>query len=286
MAARNNKGFTVIELLVIIIILGIILSISLPISINLVSWKSTLYLPRTYHQNIKDIVVRPVNFNGFKKNRGSIFNKESRIAILSFKQPDQTQAGALISDMFTALLQKEGYQVLERENIDKVLREQEIIESRKTSLTDLEIADRLGNLISADYMVFGAVTLYQVKPQSVLLPVRIRDEDRDEYEKDYLKYKERYMNRTRFMFWLSEEEKSKQFRRKIQPLSLQELDRQYGERTKKESHIIASIGVSAKVVDVKSGEIVWLGQGETNDLNVVDATRRILEDFLYSIQHN
>lgn len=284
MAAKKNRGFTLIEFLVVIVIIGSVLSISLPIFINLVSWKSTLYLPRTYHEDVQNIVVRPVNFNGFKKNRGNIFNKESRIAILAFKEPDQTQAGALISDMFTALLEEEGYTVLERDNIDKVLREQEIIESRKTSLTDLEIANRLGSLISADYMIFGAVTLYQVKPQSVLLPVRIRDEDRDEYGKDYLKYKERYMNRMRLMFWVSEEEKSKQFRRKIQPLSLEKLEQQYGERTKKESHVIASIGVSAKVVDVKSGKIVWLGQGETNDFNVVDATRRILEDFLFSIQ--
>jgi len=286
MKDRKESGFTLIELLVVVVILGILLAIAIPSVIKAYGWKNTLYLPRTYHEKVENIVIRPVNFNGFKQVKESIFSKNSRIAILVFKDPEKTQAGALISDMFTAFLEQEGYQVLERDNIDRVLSEQQIIEGGSTNLTDLEIAKRLGKLVSADYMIFGAVTLYQVSSQVVALPIRIKDEDREDYEKDYSTYKKRYINGPHLNFWVSKEDRGKQFRRKLQISSLEELEDKYNSRLKTEFHVIASIGVSAKVVDVKSGKILWLGQGETNDFDVVSATRRILVEFLNSIQEN
>jgi len=36
------------------------------------------------------------------------------------------------------------------------------------------------------------------------------------------------------------------------------------------------IGATAKVVDVKSGQIVWMGQAEAHDFTLVDASQRII----------
>ena len=185
--------------------------------------------------------------------------------------------------MFSSVLQEKGYQVVERTNIEQVLREQTLIGEKRTDLSDLDVANRLGKLKAADYMIFGAVTLYQVEPQTIQLPIRIKNEDRNDYEKEYNKYKERYVDKS-IAFWVSREDKIKQLRTVTNVLSLPELETELKKNYIPDSRVIASVGISAKVVDARKGEIVWLGQAETNSFTTVDATRRILDEFLASIQ--
>jgi len=67
-------------------------------------------------------------------------------------------------------------------------------------------------------------------------------------------------------------------------LSLSELDTELKKTYISDARVIASVGISAKVIDVSKGEIIWLGQSETNDFTTVSATRRILDQFFSSIQ--
>jgi len=52
----------------------------------------------------------------------------------------------------------------------------------------------------------------------------------------------------------------------------------------RQTSTIASIGISAKVVDVRNARIVWMGQAETNDFTLVGGADRLVATFLASIQ--
>lgn len=240
------------------------------------------YYPRTKYGTIEEFVIQPPKINSIKTTDKNVLKKGSKVAVFSFKSPSETQAGSLISDMFSSLLQKKSYRVVERDNIDRILREQNIIEGEKTNLSDLEVANRLGKLIAADYMIFGAVTLYSSEPQRVYLPIGINKDDRDSYEKRYSKYRDQKVNDWRI--WMSREDKIDELRAKERVLSIPELEEELQKSSKITTRVIASVGITAKIVDVKKGEIIWLGQAETTDFTTVGATQRILDTFYESMQ--
>ncbi|MDZ4786783.1 MAG: CsgG/HfaB family protein [bacterium] len=277
---RNNEGFTLIELLVLIFVLLTLFGI-------LVGLRgcaaSPPYFPRTDYGSAQEVVIKPANVNVIKLVKGSLFQKESKIAVFKFDSPNTTQGGALVSDMFSTLLQQKGFKVVERDNIDRILREQKLILEGKTIVSDLEVARRLGQLIAADYMVFGTVTLYQAEPQSIYIPIKIKKEDREEYEKEYTEYRDKYVN-SWLSFWVPKDKKIKQLREDAKVLSISEIETELGKLAKNESRVIATVGISSKVVDVKSGGIIWQGQGEANDFTTVNASKRVLEDFIKAMQ--
>lgn len=286
---KNNRGFTLVELLIVIISLGIIFSVSVKPFVNFLDdlglvWVNDLALPRTYYENVENLVIKPVSFNSFKTSKNSLLkDKNTKIAILSFKDPKYTEAGSFASDMFASLFKKKGYQIIERDKVDKIIREQKIMQTGETELTNLEIAEKIGKIKAADYMIFGAVTLYQVQPRTIAIPKQIKEQDRKDYEQSYIEYRERYVNGWHLDFWRSKEQRRKQFRRKVNIPSLQDLEDTYKTQSKTESRVIASIGLSVKLVDVNTGKILWLAQGETNDFDIVNATRRIITKFIESI---
>ena len=247
-------------------------------------FKRTPYLPRTDYGTPEDVIIKPVNLNTVKLKKEPLFKNGNKVAVFQFSSPNQTQGGSLISDMFSSLLQEKGFNVVERNNIEQILREQKIVGEGRTTLNDLGIAQRLGKLIAADYMVFGAVTLYQTEPQAIYLPIKIRTTDRDEYEKEYLEYRDWFVNNP-ISFWIPKSEKIKKLRTDYEVLSLDELDNELVKTSRIETRVISSVGISVKIVDVKNVQIIWLGQGETNDFTSVSATRRILEEFFKSIQN-
>jgi hypothetical protein len=240
------------------------------------------YFPRTEYGTSEEVVVRPVSPNTVKLREGELFEEGSKVAVFQFQSPDMTQGGALVSDMFSSLLQEQGFSVVERDNIDSILREQNLVGENRTSLSDLQVADRLGKLTAADYMVFGSVTLYQAEPQTIYIPIRVKEEDRNDYEEEYSKYRRSYLNS--WDFWVPRERKIKRLREEANVFSLSEIETELTKTSKQEFRVIASVGISAKVVDVRRGEIIWLGQGETNDFTTVNATQRILNEFIKSIQ--
>ena len=117
------------------------------------------FFPRTYYEDVSNVVIQDVNVYSVQTVDSPVLNKGSRIAVLNFRSPLDSQGGVLISDIFASLLIGDGYQVLEREKIEKLLTEQNLIISGNATISDLDIAQRLGNLESVDYMILGAVTL-------------------------------------------------------------------------------------------------------------------------------
>ena len=119
--------------------------------------------------------------------------------------------------------------------------------------------------------------------QTIYIPVHLNQEDLIEYKEEYEKYREWYLNKL-LPFKEPKRERIKQLRSGKNILSQEELEDAYSNLQKPEFQVVASVSVSAKIVDVKSGEIIWLGQGATNDFTLVGATQRILEKFIEFIQ--
>lgn len=242
------------------------------------------YLPTVSFADVAEVVIKPANVNTFRLVDTPLFKEKTKIAVFNFEAPEGTQGGVLASDMFTSILESQAVgEVIERDNIDKILEEQSLLDKGRSALSDLEIASRLGKLVAADYMLFGTVTLYQSDPQTVYLPIKIDGEDIEDYNEEYQKYKEWYLKKI-IPLGEPKTERIKRMRNEENVFSLEELEDEYGDLSKAEFQVIASVGISAKVVDVKNGQIVWLGQGTTNDFTIVNATRRILEDFIKSMQ--
>lgn len=243
------------------------------------------YFPSVAFADAAEVIIKPVNVNTFRLMDTPLFEEKTKIAVFNFEAPEGTQGGVLASDMFTSLLESQGLgEVIERDNIDKILGEQSILDKGRSALSDLEIASRLGKLVAADYMLFGTVTLYESTPQTVYLPIKIdKKEEIEDYNKEYQKYKDWYLKKI-LPLGEPKTERIKRMRNEENVFSLEELEDEYGDLSKAEFQVIASVGISAKVVDVKTGQIVWLGQGSTNDFTIVNATRRILKDFIKSMQ--
>jgi curli biogenesis system outer membrane secretion channel CsgG len=245
------------------------------------------YPPRLYFEDVENVVIQPISVYSVKNFQGALFDENSRIAVINFRSPEDTQGGVLVSDMFASILRREGFQVFERDRIERILDEQQLAQEGRLALSDSDIADILGGLESVDYMIFGAVTIYESEPQSIYLPVRIRDEDRERYEEQYTAYRNWYINDwfpLRLSYFESEEEKTRMIRSVEGVWSLEDLEEEINKFSRRESRVIATVGISAKIVDVRTGTIVWTGQSETVDFTLVNGSERILNGFLASIQ--
>jgi pilus assembly protein Flp/PilA len=244
------------------------------------------YPPRFFYGSVEDVVIQDIGISSVKIHEGPIFDQDARIAIYMFESPEETQGGVLVSDMFSSLLREKGYQVFERSQIERLLSEQELIEEGRVSATDLDVAERLGKLETVDYMIFGSVTLYNSEGQTIFLPVKILEEDRSIYAQEYEEYREWYVNGFRLSLDLltkSPTERAGKLRAELNILSLEELEEILAKASKEEYRTIATLGISAKIVDVKTSEIVWMGQAETTDFTLVSAAKRIVDEFMVSI---
>jgi hypothetical protein len=252
-----------------------------------IATESRPYSPRTYYENVANVVIQDVKVYSVQTVKSPVINKGSKIAVLNFKSPSDSQGGVLISDIFASLLISDGYQVMEREKIQKLLNEQNLITSGSAAISDLDIAQRLGNLESVDFMVLGAVTLYESKAHNIYLPIKVKDEDRPKYQEQYAIYKDWYVNHIfpfSINYFKSDDEKLKILRVEDGVLSLEELEEELKKYSMQEFRVIGTVGITAKIIDVRTGAIIWTGQAETTDFTLVDGAKRILQSFIKSVE--
>src|SRR6185369_155133 len=152
-------------------------------------------------------------------------------------------AGALVADSLILNLQRMGFNVIDRELIESVLKEQDIIAEGKTNLSDLEVSKKIGQLFHADYFISGAITEYSAQSQNVSLSPIIPEAEKLRYLDEY----NRYMK-----FYQDEEMTPPQIAK-----SIQEWELEYTSRPKSSFIDIAKVGITLKVVDIKTSRIVW-----------------------------
>lgn len=91
------------------------------------------------------------------KKQGVDLGRYERIAVLQFSSP-VLQAGIEAADLVALELLKIGYSVIERSEIDKILREQEL---GLTGAVDLQKAAEIGRILGVQCFVIGTVGTYK-----------------------------------------------------------------------------------------------------------------------------
>lgn len=198
------------------------------------------------------------------KHAGLRLSKKKTIAIMSFKEPIGSGAGSLMSDSMILELANRGFKVVDREQIEKLMREHGMMASGKTRLTDLEISKKLGKLVRADYIVYGAITEYTAKSENISLSPVIRDSDLQRYDEEYRAFVDFYRDN-------DDVERMPTF-----PKAIQEWELDYASKAKNSYINIARVGVTAKMVDVKSSKIVYVGIANVTDKRLQQGMKRIV----------
>lgn len=198
------------------------------------------------------------------KHAGLRLTKKKTIAIINFKEPANSGAGSLMADSMILELKNRNFKVVDRDQIEKLMREHGLMAGGKTKMTDLEISKKLGKLVQADYIVYGAITEYNAKSENISLSPVIRDSDLRRYDDEYRAYVD---------FYRDNEDVE---RMPSMPKSIQEWELDYASKAKNSYITIARVGVTAKMVDMKSSNIVYVGIANITDKRLQQGVRRIV----------
>ncbi|KPA10214.1 Curli production assembly/transport component CsgG [Candidatus Magnetomorum sp. HK-1] len=120
-----------------------------------------------------------------------------KIGVMDFTTPERLKgSGNLVADTLSIHLFKNGLQVIERQNISKILDEQNMRAESRQDLSAEEVAKKIGKITGSDYIVFGAVTQFHFENATLPIPYKIHDDllksyidNVTKYEKQLKKYK-------------------------------------------------------------------------------------------------
>ncbi|WP_428897243.1 Curli production assembly/transport component CsgG [Parelusimicrobium proximum] len=182
------------------------------------------------------------------------FNSMNRIGVLAFTSPWDSFNGA--ENLFAKYFMENGFTVVERAQIEKVLREHNISVSGYMSP---ETTKMLGRILGVDVLLIGEITSF-IPEKKVLTTVEKRSSNSTPVfstervitpEGGTIEYTRQTGTRTT----------------------------RSSERTPSEVTLNAQVGVVAKLVDVETAEIVWIGTDTGSgysSLSAVDGSAKAL----------
>lgn len=223
--------------------------------------------PKIYTKTVPAVVQTKAIPDSNKNISFSIDKAKDTIAILSLKEPPGSGAGALAADQFVMAFQKKGYHVIDREQIERVLREKGIIAKGKTTLSDLDIAKKLRSLFAAKYFIFGAITEYNAQNQNIFLPKYVKQDDMEKYEQEYEIYSKNSLVQLQQLsnnssLWVKSPD---EFREYVENMHSKQMFAR-----------IANVGITVKMIDTDSTDIVYVGQCNVSDEKLQNGMKRIV----------
>jgi len=247
--------------------------------------------PKARFETLEEAVVSPVTLNANKSDVYQI-RQTQPIAIMSFQEAraGSSGSGALVADSIILELQRRGYRVIEREQIDKIRKEQLQIKEGESALSDLEIAKRISQMVAAEYFLIGAVTDYASESRDVSLSKVVVKSDAERYEREYAEFMEKL--NTSYASECEKHNKAIAERKGIgercapaaKARTLDEWQDEYFNQSRKVFSTVARVGVTAKLVDVNTTKIIWVGQANIADTNLQRGMTRIVskmvDDFI------
>jgi curli biogenesis system outer membrane secretion channel CsgG len=190
--------------------------------------------------------------------------RRARVAIMPFRASRGSGAGSLVADALILRLRGRGVDVIDRGRIERVMREQGLIAEERTGLSDLEVSRRLGKLVQADYLIFGAVTEFDLESERVELSPVVPPAERTRYVTEYNRYRD-----------LPDAEQDPELK------TLQEIEYELAKEKRQQCFLtIANAGVTARIVSVKTSKVVWVGIANAADESLQAATTRIVDGFV------
>lgn len=224
--------------------------------------------PKVVFPDPKSVIIQPVNPDYHREPLLNI-TQSTKFAIVPFKDSQGMGAGSLVADMLMLQLKKHGYQIVDRETIDRILKEQEMISGRKTSSDDLELAKKIGQIESFDYMITGAINDYSAKSENVKISPNIPRDEVDRYVSEYLEFVNYYTNEA------DEKERPSRY-----PNTIQQWEMEYASKPRDHYLSMARIGLSSKMIKLENTKIVWIGLASTTDLSLQVGTKRVVDDMI------
>lgn len=226
--------------------------------------------PQFIYPSVEDVAVTPLDIEA-NRTPGFQIEKTDTIAVMAFDEPAGSGAGSLVADNLILDLQVKGFNVVDREQIERIMREQGLMAEGRTQLTDLEISKKLGKLLQADYIIYGAITEYVSKSENIQLSPVIDPTDRNRYQREYDEFVNFY------------DEFADEFERlPAMPKTLREWEFDSAGNARRSYINIARVGVTAKIVDIETSDIVWVGFASLQDLRIQRGMSRVVDGLTYS----
>jgi len=225
-----------------------------------------------------------------------------KLATMDFKDPAGVAgsgSGTLVADMVNISLINNKIPVVERQNIQKIIEEQEIVKQSK-DLTEEEKAQLIGRIAGVKYVIFGAVTEYVAADRDVQLGWFIPEKEKQRYERELETFQreiasfggqyQKYLQDVRSYnsaaaIWSSRYMINPQTFPVPKVPTLEELEDMAAARTPRTQLArVANIGVTARIINVETSKIVWIGQGAKRHLQLQEGlqvlTNKLIDSFL------
>jgi len=174
------------------------------------------------------------------------FNQMNRIGLLAFSSPGDTFRGA--ENLFAKQLLRRGYTVVERAQIEQVLGEQNLTAE---SYLSPEVTRKLGKILGVDVLLMGEITSYLPAQRKLVYNVSKTTTSEPVFRNQVVTTPEGETVVTSHFAGTQQRRE-----RNVQP----------SERT-----IFAQVGVTAKMVDVNTAEVIWVGSDTNQGVSGLDA---------------
>ena len=185
------------------------------------------------------------------------FDQIDRIGIMAFTDSWSSLQG--VENLFAKYLIGAGFKVVERAQLETVLKEHHISVSGYLSP---ETTREIGSILGVDVLLVGEVSSYTPARKEVTLTSTRRSESRPVMAQDVMKMPDgTYVGYTR-------------------PAGT-EVSRSFETRPV-EYTINAEVGIIAKLIDVETAEIVWIGSADDTSASALDAADFIAKKLVKS----
>jgi len=182
-----------------------------------------------------------------------------RVGVLKFEDIQQANLGA--EDIFAKHLLRRGYSVVERARLEALLKEQRISATGAVALSGVK---NIGQILGVDALFIGTINSYEPQRKSVVM-VNVQRT-----------YTEPVFRKVRKRIERSEKEDG--------PEQYVEVHEQIGQKTRYEDKEVpqlfvvdARVGIVAKLVDVQTGEIIWVGSASREGVNAAMAVESAVD---------
>lgn len=186
------------------------------------------------------------------------FSQMQRIGVMGFSSPYSGLTGA--ENLFAKYLIENGFKVVERAQLDQILREHNISVSGYLSPATTK---KIGEILGVDVLLVGEVTSYTPTRKEMALVSTRRTEAHPVYAQAVRP---------------GPDGKPAAYTQRVGTTYSQSTDVRPSEYT-----INAQVGIIAKLVDVETAEIVWIGSLSQESASALDAAddiaKRLVKSF-------
>lgn len=254
--------------------------------------------PKVRWQTEDDVIRRTTPFTATGEDNLPSFSDQS-IGVTDFE--GDPKGGPLLSNqIWTEVLERKGQvKVVDRSRIENVMSELRRKNEDWVKLSESEKAKQIGKLIGADFLLFGTITSYKSEDLQLTFAQIIEESEADRYKAEYKTYRDAMeaeisrlqdkINGPETLIPIIGKQNKQRYQSQKETLekelqavpSYETLETHLKRQTN--LHTISTMGTTAKIVEVTSGKVVWVGRGSRRDTSNEGAVREITKDLLKSI---